>query len=150
MGASINAGQSRGSARRRRRQRHAPMSEINVTPFVDVMLVLLIIFMVAAPLLTTGVPIDLPETQAKPLEGQTEPITISVRSNGDIYIQESQIALEDLEARLLAIGENGYDERIYVRADKDADYGSVMRVMGRMNRAGFRRIGLVTTEEQSG
>ncbi|MEM8812800.1 MAG: protein TolR [Pseudomonadota bacterium] len=139
-----------GGGSRRRRRRPPPMSEINVTPFVDVMLVLLIIFMVAAPLLTVGVPIDLPESEAKSLEGNTEPLTISIRADGAIYLQESEIEFEDLEARLLAIAENGYDERIYVRGDRDADYGSIMRVMGRMNQAGFRQIGLVTVEEQGG
>jgi len=147
MGASI---QRSGGAGRRKRMRHEPMSEINVTPFVDVMLVLLIIFMVAAPLLTVGVPIDLPQSQAKPLEANTEPLTISIRSDGNLFLQESPIEFEELEARLLAIAENGYEERIFVRADKDTDYGSVMRVMGRMNQAGFRRIGLVTVEEQGG
>ena len=149
MAMSMQGASGAGGRRARRRRHQQLMSEINVTPFVDVMLVLLIIFMVAAPLLTVGVPIDLPETQAKPLEGNTEPLTISVKSDGEIWLQESPIALEDLEARLLAIAENGYDERIFVRGDRDADYGMVMRVMGRMNRAGFRRIGLVTLEEQS-
>lgn len=148
MGAAMMNGGGGGS--RRRRRRPPPMSEINVTPFVDVMLVLLIIFMVAAPLLTVGVPIDLPESEAKSLEGNTEPLTISIRADGAIYLQESEIEFEDLEARLLAIAENGYDERIYVRGDRDADYGSIMRVMGRMNQAGFRQIGLVTVEEQGG
>lgn len=147
MGASI---QRSGGAGRRKRMRHEPMSEINVTPFVDVMLVLLIIFMVAAPLLTVGVPIDLPQSQAKPLEANTEPLTISIRSDGNLFLQELPIEFEELEARLLAIAENGYEERIFVRADKDTEYGSVMRVMGRMNQAGFRRIGLVTVEEQGG
>ncbi|MEM1050132.1 MAG: protein TolR [Pseudomonadota bacterium] len=148
MGATLSNGGNGGSRRRRRRSQ--PISEINVTPFVDVMLVLLIIFMVAAPLLTVGVPIDLPESQANSLEGDTEPLTISIRNDGTIYLQESPIEFEDLEARLLAIAENGYDERVFVRGDRDADYGTIMRVMGRMNQAGFRRIGLVTVEEQGG
>ncbi len=148
MGATLSNGGNGGSPRRRRRSQ--PISEINVTPFVDVMLVLLIIFMVAAPLLTVGVPIDLPESRANSLEGDTEPLTISIRNDGTIYLQESEIEFEDLEARLLAIAENGYDERVFVRGDRDADYGTIMRVMGRMNQAGFRRIGLVTVEEQGG
>ena len=148
MGASMQ--RSGGGSGRRRRHRHAPMSEINVTPFVDVMLVLLIIFMVAAPLLTVGVPIDLPQSQAKPLDANTEPLTISIRSDGALFLQESPLEFEELEARLLAIAENGYEERIFVRADKDTEYGSIMKVMGRMNQAGFRRIGLVTVEEQGG
>ncbi|MEP3467956.1 protein TolR [Marinobacter alexandrii] len=124
------------------------MSEINVTPFVDVMLVLLIIFMVAAPLLTVGVPIDLPETQAKALEGDTEPITISVNSAGEIYIQDTQIMIEEIVSKLEAIAANGYEERIYVRGDQDADYGIMMKLMGRINAAGFKRLGLVTLEER--
>ena len=142
--------QKSGGGGRRKRMRHAPMSEINVTPFVDVMLVLLIIFMVAAPLLTVGVPIDLPESQAKALNADNEPLTISVRSDGTLFLQESPIEFEELEARLLAIAENGYEERIFVRADRDTEYGAIMRIMGRMNQAGFRRIGLVTVEEQGG
>ena len=134
--------------KRRRSRRYQPMSEINVTPFVDVMLVLLIIFMVAAPLLTVGVPIDLPETQAKPLEGDTEPITISVNATGQIYIQDTEIPIGEIVAKLEAIAANGYDERIYVRGDQDSDYGTMMRVMGRINAAGFKRLGLVTLEEQ--
>lgn len=148
MGASMH-GSGNGSGRRKR-GRHAPISEINVTPFVDVMLVLLIIFMVAAPLLTVGVPIDLPESQAKPLEANTEPLTISIKSDGVLFLQESPIEFEELEARLLAIAENGYEERIFVRADRNTEYGAIMRVMGRMNQAGFKRIGLVTVEEQGG
>jgi biopolymer transport protein TolR len=147
MAMHVSSGQS-GGRRGRRRQRHAPMSEINVTPFVDVMLVLLIIFMVAAPLLTVGVPIDLPETRAKALEGDTEPITISVNSSGEIFIQETPITIEEVVPKLEAIAQNGYDERIYVRGDQDADYGTMMMLMGRINEAGFKRLGLVTLEER--
>ncbi|WP_422378241.1 protein TolR [Roseibium sp.] len=147
MAMQVGSGQS-GGRRGRRRQRHAPMSEINVTPFVDVMLVLLIIFMVAAPLLTVGVPIDLPETRAKALEGDTEPITISVNSSGEIFIQDTPITIEEIVPKLEAIAENGYDERIYVRGDQDADYGTMMRLMGRISAAGFKRLGLVTLEER--
>ena len=136
-----------GGGRGRRRRRFAPMAEINVTPFVDVMLVLLIIFMVSAPLLTVGVPIDLPETQAKPLEGDVDPLTISISADGTVFLQEEEIDLDQLVARLQAIAAAGYEERILVRGDTTSDYGTVMRVMGRLNRAGFKRIGLVTTEE---
>jgi biopolymer transport protein TolR len=136
------------NARRRKpRRRHSPMAEINVTPFVDVMLVLLIIFMVAAPLLTVGVPIDLPQTQAKPLEGDNEPITVSIKPDGKIFLQDEEVDADRLVTTLQAIAKNGVDERIYVRGDKDADYGTIMRVMGRLNSAGYRRIGLVTLEE---
>lgn len=147
MAMQVSSGQS-GGRRGRRRRRHAPMSEINVTPMVDVMLVLLIIFMVAAPLLTVGVPIDLPETQAKALEGDKEPITISVNAAGEIFIQDTPIALEEVVPKLEAIAANGYEERIYVRGDQDADYGIVMKLMGRINAAGFKRLGLVTLEER--
>lgn len=146
MAMQVGAGETAGR-RSRRRRRAAPISEINVTPFVDVMLVLLIIFMVAAPLLTVGVPIDLPETRAKPLEGDTEPITISVTSAGEIFIQETPIALDEIVPKLEAIAQNGYEERIYVRGDQNSDYGTIMRLMGRINAAGFKRLGLVTLEE---
>jgi len=142
------AGDDAGTGRRRRRRRHQPMSEINVTPFVDVMLVLLIIFMVAAPLLTVGVPLELPETQAKPMEGTNEPITISVAADGRIFMQETEVSAEELIPTLSAIAENGYEERIFVRGDRNADYGTIMRVMGRINAAGYTRLGLVTLEEQ--
>ena len=125
------------------------MSEINVTPFVDVMLVLLIIFMVSAPLLTVGVPIDLPESAAKPLEGDIDPLTITIDADGTLFLQENEIAIDDLIARLEAISDAGYEERILVRGDTASNYGIVMRVMGRLNQAGFNRIGLVTNEEQS-
>jgi len=136
-----------GRGGRRRRSRFTPMAEINVTPFVDVMLVLLIIFMVSAPLLTVGVPLDLPETKAKPLEGDVDPLTISITADGTVFLQENEIDIDQLVARLEAIAAAGYEERILVRGDATSDYGTVMRVMGRLNRAGFTRIGLVTTEE---
>ncbi|WP_310618886.1 protein TolR [Flexibacterium corallicola] len=149
MNAGGNQTQGRSSGRRgRRRRSHAAMSEINVTPMVDVMLVLLIIFMVSAPLLTVGVPIDLPETRAKPMEGETEPIAISIKADGEVYIQDTKIAVDELVAKLEAIAQNGYDERIYVRGDRDADYGVIMNVMGRINAAGYKRLGLVTLDEK--
>jgi biopolymer transport protein TolR len=126
------------------------MAEINVTPMVDVMLVLLIIFMVSAPLLTVGVPIDLPQTKAKSLDQDKEPLTISVNTKGEIYLQNSEIKIEELVAKLQAVTQarGGSDERIYVRGDKKVDYGTVMRVMGRLSSAGFRRVALVTEVEQ--
>lgn len=130
--------------RRKRRSSYVPMSEINVTPFVDVMLVLLIVFMVTAPLLTVGVPIDLPETRANPIQGDSEPLTVSVAPNGMIYLQETEIDLDTLAPKLVAIAREGYDQRIFVRGDRSVDYGNVMKVMGVLNRAGFRRIALVT------
>jgi biopolymer transport protein TolR len=148
MGMSVgNQGQS-GGRRGRRGRKKALMSEINVTPFVDVMLVLLIIFMVAAPMLTVGVPIDLPETQAKAMNAQTQPITVSVNDKGQIYIQETEIPIEEVVPKLEAIAKTGYEERIFVRGDKSADYGTVMKVMARISAAGFKNIGLVTLQEQ--
>ena len=147
MGASLHGGGGAGRRGRRRRSSIAPMSEINVTPFVDVMLVLLIVFMVAAPLLTVGVPIELPDTKAKPLQGDKEPLTITVNGAGEIYLQENLVELDTLVPKLLAISGNGYKERIYVRGDKLVDYGKVMKVMGTVSSAGFKRIGLVTAPE---
>ena len=148
MGMSVASGRGGGNGRRRHGRRHAPMSEINVTPFVDVTLVLLIIFMVAAPLLTVGVPIDLPETQAKALNSETQPITVSVNSEGKIYLQETEVPIDEVVPKLQAIAQTGYEERIYVRGDRSADYGTVMRVMARISAAGFRNLGLVTLQEQ--
>ena len=139
---------TRHNNRRRRGRRNAPIAEINVTPFVDVMLVLLIIFMVAAPLLTVGVPIDLPETQAKSLNAETQPITVSVNEAGQIFLQETEIPLDEVVPKLEAISKTGYEERIFVRGDKNADYGTVMRVMARISSSGFRNLGLVTLQEQ--
>jgi biopolymer transport protein TolR len=148
MGMSVSGNRSGGARRGRRGRRTQLLSEINVTPFVDVMLVLLIIFMVAAPLLTVGVPIDLPETEAKALNSETQPITVSVNSSGQIYLQETAIAIEEVVPKLEAIATTGYDERIYVRGDTNADYGTVMKVMARISAAGFKNLGLVTLQEQ--
>ena len=142
------SGGGSGGGRRRSRRSRAPMSEINVTPFVDVMLVLLIVFMVAAPLLTVGVPIDLPQTSSQPLQEDDEPLTVTVNAEGEVYLQETAVELPELSARLLAIAEGGYDERVYVRGDRSVDYGTIMNVMGTLSSAGFRRIGMVT--EQGG
>jgi biopolymer transport protein TolR len=119
------------------------MSEINVTPLVDVMLVLLIVFMVAAPLLTVGVPVDLPKAQSKPLQGDQEPLTVTVNQEGKIFLQETQVEIDQLVPRLTAIAVNGYDQRVYVRGDQAVNYGTVMQVMAQMANAGFTRIGLV-------
>jgi biopolymer transport protein TolR len=139
-------GMSAGTGRRR----HAMMSEINVTPMVDVMLVLLIIFMVSAPLLTVGVPIDLPQTKAKSLDQDKEPLALSVNEKGQVFLQNSEIKIDELVAKLQAITQTrgGYEERIYVRGDRKVDYGTVMRVMGRLSAAGFHRVALVTEVEQ--
>ena len=131
-------------------RRRRPMAEINVTPFVDVMLVLLIVFMVTAPLLTVGVPVDLPKTKAQPLGQDREPLSVSVRKDGNIYLQNTPIEEDALVARLEAISKNGYDQRIFVRGDKSVDYGRVMEVMGLLNAAGFTHIGLVTDVRKTG
>ena len=150
MGAALGGGGGRSGRRRQRRgSSYAPMSEINVTPFVDVMLVLLIMFMVAAPLLTVGVPIELPETKANTLQGDKEPLTVTVNANGKVFLQNTEISLDTLVPKLKAIAKNGYKERIFVRGDKDVGYGNVMKVMGLLSAAGFKRIGLVTDIEQT-
>ncbi|NUS19412.1 MAG: protein TolR [Mesorhizobium sp.] len=149
MSAAGASGSGRGGRGHRRRGRHhALMSEINVTPMVDVMLVLLIIFMVAAPLLTVGVPIDLPETKAKALNVDTQPITISIGANGEIHLQETEIPLDELVAKLQAILKTGYDERIFIRGDKATNYGAAMKVMGLIQDAGYKNIGLISLQEQ--
>ncbi|MBV8510486.1 MAG: protein TolR [Xanthobacteraceae bacterium] len=132
------------------RRRHAMMAEINVTPMVDVMLVLLIIFMVSAPLLTVGVPIDLPQTKAKSLDQDKEPLALSVNEKGQVFLQNSEIPIDQLVTKLEAITQarGGFEERIYVRGDRKVDYGTVMRVMGRLSAAGFHRVALVTEVEQ--
>ena len=135
------------AGRRRRRPR---MSAINVTPFVDVMLVLLIVFMVTAPLLTVGVTVDLPETRSSPLPGQDEPLTVSVTATGQVFLQESEIAIEALGPRLMAITENKPDTRIFVRGDRGIAYGEVMAVVGAIHEAGFTRVALVTDPKQPG
>jgi biopolymer transport protein TolR len=145
------SGTSVAETGRRNRRRRGVMSEINVTPMVDVMLVLLIIFMVSAPLLTVGVPIDLPQSQAKSLDQDKEPLTISVNGEGKIFLQNSEIGVEDLVAKLKAISDaqgGGFDQRIYVRGDRKVDYGTVMKVMGRVSGAGYHRVALVTDVEQ--
>ncbi|MEN3793558.1 protein TolR [Fulvimarina sp. MAC3] len=148
----MSTGTSGGASSRRRgrgSRRRAPMSEINVTPMVDVMLVLLIIFMVAAPMLTVGVPIKLPETQAKAINSETQPITISVNQGGTVFLNDTEIPVEEVVDKLQAIAQAGYEERIFVRGDQSADYGTVMKVMARISAAGFRNIGLVTDQERN-
>jgi biopolymer transport protein TolR len=139
MAVSLDTG---GSGRGRARWK--PKAEINVTPFVDVMLVLLIVFMITAPLLTVGVPVDLPETEARNLPADEEPLTITVTMDGVIYLQETEVPLGELAPRLRAIARTGYDSRIFIRADNGAAYGDVARVMASINAAGFHNLGLVT------
>ncbi|MDH6297514.1 Cell division and transport-associated protein TolR [Agrobacterium fabrum] len=148
----MSAGGSGGSGGRRGgrggRRRGGAISEINVTPLVDVMLVLLIIFMVAAPMMTVGVPIDLPQTSANALNSDTQPITISVNASGQIHLQETEIQAAEVADKLQAIATTGYNERIFVRADSVAAYGVVADVMARIQAAGFKNIGLVTQQKQ--
>ncbi len=153
MGASTKT--SSGAGGRRGRRRHAPMSEINVTPFVDVMLVLLIIFMVTAPLLTVGVPLELPHAKGKQLEANKEPIVVSVTQKGDVFLgqeEKTPMQLDEIGPKLNAVAGNrgGVDEPIFVRGDKSAEYGLVARVMGRIKEAGFRKISLITEVEGGG
>jgi biopolymer transport protein TolR len=127
-----------------RRHRRQPMSAINVTPFVDVMLVLLIVFMVTAPLLTVGVSVDLPKTTSSPLPGQDEPLSVTVDHDGKVYLQDSLLSVDELGPRLRAISERKPDARVFVRGDKVIDYGRVMQVVGAIHAAGFSKVALVT------
>ena len=133
-----------GRGRRRRRARRAALSEINVTPLVDVMLVLLIIFMISAPLLTAGVPLELPKTDAAAVNDSQPPLTVSVQKAGAIFIQDKPITLEDLGSRLKAMAGDGLDKPIYVRADGAAPYATVAQVMARLSTSGFTKINLIT------
>jgi biopolymer transport protein TolR len=145
MGAS--AGGARGGYQRRnarRRSSGGAISEINVTPLVDVMLVLLIVFMVAAPLMTVGVPVELPKTQANQMNVNTEPLTITVQKDGTIFLQETPIAMAELQPKLADVAKNGLEEQVFVRADTSVSYGNVMEVMGLLNNAGYKKIGLIT------
>ena len=126
-----------------RGMRYRPMAEINVTPFVDVMLVLLVVFMVTAPLLTVGVPVDLPKTRAAALTNPDEPLVISINAKGEIFLQESIIPMENLTARLQAVTGQNTEARIFVRGDKGIQYGRVMEVMGSVSAAGYRKVSLL-------
>ena len=148
MGMAVGGNGGGGGRRRRGGRNRAVISEINVTPLVDVMLVLFIIFLVAAPMMTVGVPIDLPETQAKALNSETQPITISVKNSGEVYLQETPIPAEEIAAKLEAIATTGYNERIFVRGDATAPYGVIADVMARIQGAGFKNIGLVTQQKK--
>ncbi len=143
--AAVGGTGGRGGKWRRGRQRRQ-MGEINVTPFVDVMLVLLIVFMVTAPMLTMGVSVDLPRADSSPMPGQDEPLSVSIDSAGAIYLQETAIELEQLAPRLLAITEQNAEARIFVRGDRAIDYGRVMAVIGNLNRAGFTKVALLTEQ----
>lgn len=143
---------AKGGGKRGRRQRSrskSAISEINVTPLVDVMLVLLIVFMVSAPLLTVGVPIDLPTTAAKIMEPESKPIMITVSLDGDIFIGEESVGIEDVLSVIHDLAQKGTDERLYIRGDTAAQYGKIMKVMGRLSVAGYAHIGLITQQEQA-
>ena len=127
-----------------RNLKHKPLNEINVTPFVDVMLVLLIIFMVTAPLLTVGVQVDLPESNADTLQSDNEPLEVTINSDGNIFIQETEITLRELVPKLVAITDNRLDTKIYVRGDEVIDYGRVMKVLGELSGSGFSKVALIT------
>jgi biopolymer transport protein TolR len=142
MAVSLGAKGGRSSSRYR------PMAEINVTPLVDVMLVLLVVFMITAPLLTVGVPVDLPHTQAPSINEQKEPLVISVDKEGDIYVQDTRVPTESLVARLQAITDNNPDAILYVRGDKAINYGRVLEVMGLVSSAGFRKVSLIAQPPQ--
>jgi biopolymer transport protein TolR len=149
MAVSLGASGGTGGGRRRRRaRRHAPLADINMTPFIDVMLVLLIVFMVAAPLLTAGVPIDLPQSRAQPINLDRQPITLSINDKGQIFLGETPIREEEIVARLQAQAKQGLEERIYVRGHRNVDYGRVARVMATITTAGFKKVALVTEADQ--
>ncbi len=138
------AGPVKGNARQQVATRYRPMAEINVTPFVDVMLVLLVVFMVTAPLLTVGVEVDLPESHADTLPGSDEPLIVTIAADGKLFLQELEIPIEELVPKLRAITGERPDARIFVRGDKTIEYGAVMTVMGTVNAAGFNKVALVT------
>jgi biopolymer transport protein TolR len=147
MGASVGA--SGGGGRRKRGvPRYRAMAEINMTPFIDVMLVLLIIFMVAAPLLATGVAIDLPETKAAALNIDQKPVSVAIDERGDIYVMDQPVPIEQLAARIQSVAKDGFDERIYVRGARDVNYGRVAQVMAIITTAGFKKVALVTEQEK--
>lgn len=141
MAMAMNAGG--GGGKRRRSKRSAPMADLNMIPFIDVMLVLLVIFMVAAPLLTTGVPVDLPKTGASQLNIEQKPLSVTIDDKGRIFLQEKETKLETLVSEISAVAKQGFDERIYVRGAAQVEYGKVAAVMGLLQKAGFTKIGLI-------
>jgi biopolymer transport protein TolR len=148
MGMGVSTGGGGGGGRRRRGRKKAVMSEINITPMVDVMLVLLIIFMVAAPMMTAGVPIDLPTSSAAAMPNQADPVTVGVTPEGAVFIGENAVQETELVAQLTAMGVDGAEDRIFLRGDTSANYGAVMRVMGLLSAGGFSKIGLITQPDQ--
>jgi biopolymer transport protein TolR len=146
--ASASGAATGGSRRRRRARRAGAINEINMTPFIDVMLVLLIIFMVAAPLLSGGVPLDLPQTKAAPLNIDRKPITLSIDAQGRVYLEETALQDTEIVSKITAMAKDGPDERVYVRGDKKVDYGRVAQIMAIVTGGGFKRVALVTQPDQ--
>jgi biopolymer transport protein TolR len=140
----------KGGHGRGRRRGYRPMADINMTPFIDIMLVLLIVFMVAAPLLTVGVPVDLPKTNAAPLEAQKDPLFVTVRADGAVYVQETAVDMDRIVPLLIAVTENNPEARIFVRGDAAINYGKMLQVMGTMSAAGFKKVGLVAELPNAG
>ena len=148
MGMAVGSGGAGGGRRGRGRVRKGPMSEMNMTPFIDVMLVLLIIFMVAAPLLATGVPIDLPQTKAAPLNIEKKPIAIAIDDKGELYLMDQPVKIEELIARIQPLAAGGTEERIYIRGARAVNYGRVAEVMALVTGAGYKKVALVTEPEK--
>ncbi|GJD42625.1 Biopolymer transport protein ExbD [Methylobacterium cerastii] len=145
---SMAAGAQGGGKRRRRGKRGGPINEINMTPFIDVVLVLLIIFMVAAPMMTVGVPLDLPQSKASPLNSDTKPVTISIRQSGQVFLGEDELTDDTIIPKLTLEAKSGFEERVFVRGDKRVDYGRVAQVMAIVTGGGFKKVALVTEPEQ--
>ncbi|ACA17779.1 protein TolR [Methylobacterium sp. 4-46] len=141
-------GAAQGGKRRRRGRRGGAINEINMTPFIDVVLVLLIIFMVAAPMMTVGVPLDLPQTKAAPLNSDAKPVTLSIRQTGQVFLGEEELADDAIVPRLSATAREGFEERVFVRGDKRVDYGRVAQVMAIVTGGGFKKVALVTEPDQ--
>jgi biopolymer transport protein TolR len=142
MAFSMNQGKGRG--------RYRPLAEINVTPLVDVMLVLLIIFMVTAPLMTSGVSVDLPKTSAQPVNSDSEPLTVSIKADGTIFLQDQSVDVGDLVSKLQALAKDNPERRIFVRGDKDLAYGRIMEVMGTITQGGFTKVALLAEAPPTG
>ena len=148
MGMSAAAGAQGGGRRGRRGRRHRAIAEINMTPFIDVMLVLLIIFMVAAPMMTVGVPLDLPQTKAAPLNMDSKPVTLSIKETGQVFLGDAELTDEAIVGKLAEVAKQGFEERIFVRGAKQVDYGRVAQIMSLVTSAGYKRVALVTEPDQ--
>ena len=147
MAMAAGAGQGGTKRRRRRGRRSGAINEINMTPFIDVVLVLLIIFMVAAPMMTVGVPLDLPQSKASPLNSDVKPITLSIRQTGQVFLGEDELTDDTIIPKLLETAKTGTEERVFVRGDKRVDYGRVAQVMAIVTGGGFKKVALVTEPE---